>query len=112
MINGFYIYGGRKQPFGVVNFPAEFAKLRKMIAVRDRRIWDVAQGKPVSEKPDDSETGEFTKIETNFKNAVSLTSPEDAAKTFELPEGFAVNLFASERDFPAQPTPCNLRLTR
>lgn len=33
-INGFYIYGGRKQPFGVVNFPAEFAKLRKMIAVR------------------------------------------------------------------------------
>ena len=104
-INGFYIYGGRKQPFGVVNFPAEFAKLRKMIAVRDRRIWDVAQGKQVSEKPDDSGTGEFTKIETNFKNAVSLTSPEAAAKMFELPEGYAVNLFASEQDFPALANP-------
>src|SRR5690606_11080780 len=32
-VNGYYIYGGRKAPFGVVNFPAEFAKLRKMIEV-------------------------------------------------------------------------------
>ena len=104
-INGFYIYGGRKQPFGVVNFPAEFAKLRKMIAVRDRRVWDVAQGKAVSDQPDDSGTGEFTKIETNFKNAVSLTSPDEAAKKFELPEGYAVNLFASEQDFPALANP-------
>lgn len=99
-INGFYIYGGRKAPFGVVNFPAEFAKLRKMTAVRDRRIWDIAQGKQPSGTIDDSETGEFTKIETNFKTAVQLTSPEDAAKLFELPEGYEVNLFASERDFP------------
>src|SRR5208282_1786472 len=30
-VNGCYIYGGRKAPFGIVNFPAEFAKLRKMI---------------------------------------------------------------------------------
>ncbi|MCE9606685.1 MAG: HEAT repeat domain-containing protein [Planctomycetia bacterium] len=99
-INGFYIYGGRKAPFGIVNFPAEFAKLRKMIAVRDRRIWDVAQGKEVAAKIDDSGTGEFTKIETNFKNPVSLTSPEESAKKFELPEGYAVNLFASEVEFP------------
>ncbi|MBN8628561.1 MAG: azurin, partial [Planctomycetes bacterium] len=99
-INGFYIYGGRKEPFGVVNFPAEFAKLRKMTAVRDRRIWDIAQGKQPSGTIDDSETGQFTKIETNFKNAVQLTSPDDAAKSFELPAGYEVNLFASERDFP------------
>ena len=44
-VNGFYIYGGRKKPFGVVNFPPEFAKLRKMIANRDARIWAVAKGK-------------------------------------------------------------------
>ena len=36
-INGCYIYGGRKAPFGIVNFPAEFAKLRKMIEKRERR---------------------------------------------------------------------------
>jgi len=99
-INGFYIYGGRKQPFGVVNFPAEFAKLRKMTAVRDQRIWDVAQGKSVDDKIDDSATGEFTKIESNFKNPIVIRSPADAAATFELPAGYAINLFASEEDFP------------
>ena len=68
-VNGFYIYGGRKNPFGVVNFPAEFAKLRKMIANRDQRIWAVAQGKTVPATIDDSDTGEIPEIETNFKNA-------------------------------------------
>ena len=33
-VNGCYIYGGRKSPFGIVNFPAEFAKLRAMIRNR------------------------------------------------------------------------------
>jgi glucose/arabinose dehydrogenase/lysophospholipase L1-like esterase len=99
-VNGYYIYGGRKNPFGVVNFPAEFAKLRKMIAVRDERIWNIAQGKRVPAQIDDSGTGEFAKIETNYKNEVYLTPPDEAAKKFELPEGYEVNLFASERDFP------------
>ena len=104
-INGFYIYGGRKAPFGIVNFPAEFAKLRKMIAVRDKRIWAVAQGKEVPAKIDDSETGEFTKIETNFTKPITITKPADSAKMFELPEGYAVNLFASEVEFPELANP-------
>ncbi len=38
-VNGYYIYGGRKEPFGVVNFPAEFDKLRNMIdAARRTRL--------------------------------------------------------------------------
>jgi len=43
-VNGYYVYGDRKKPFGVVNFPAEFAKLRKIIEVRDARVWAVAAG--------------------------------------------------------------------
>jgi glucose/arabinose dehydrogenase/lysophospholipase L1-like esterase len=99
-INGFYIYGGRKEPFGVVNFPAEFAKLRKMIANRDQRIWQVAQGKDVPAKIDDSNTGEFAKIETNFKTPITITSPESSRSQMELPDGYAINLFASEEEFP------------
>src|SRR4029077_2945596 len=72
-VNGCYIYGGRKMPFGVVNFPAEFAKLRKMIASRERRIWDLAQGKPVSETIDDSETGGFAAVKTNVTNPIKIT---------------------------------------
>lgn len=107
-VNGFYIYGGRKAPFGVVNFPAEFAKLRKMIAKRDERIWAVAQGKGVPEKIDDSETGEFTKIETNFKGVINVTSPKESMQKMTLPEGYAVNLFASEVEFPELENPVQI----
>ncbi len=99
-INGFYIYGGRKNPFGVVNFPAEFEKLRKMVAVRDQRIWDVASGRDVSPTIDDSGTGDFVDVQTNFENEVHITPPEEAIQRFTLPEGFEIQLFASEEDFP------------
>ncbi len=98
-VNGFYIYGGRKEPFGVVNFPAEFEKLRKMISVRDERIWKVASGESVPKEIDDSGTGDFTEIQTNFKNEVYITPPEEALESFTLPEGFEINLWASEKDF-------------
>lgn len=106
-VNGYYIYGGRKKPFGVVNFPAEFAKLRKMIENRDKRIWAVAQGKTVPNKIDDSQTGAFADIKTNVKDSSSIriTSPEESQKKFELPEGFEINLFASEVDFPELKNP-------
>jgi glucose/arabinose dehydrogenase len=98
-VNGYYIYGGRKNPFGVVNFPAEFAKLRRMIELRDRRVWAVAQGK---EPPplQDADQAPLPVIETNYKNPIVLTSPEEETKKFELPEGYEINLFASEEQFP------------
>jgi glucose/arabinose dehydrogenase len=99
-LNGFYIYGGRKAPFGIVNFPVEFAKLRKMIAVRDQRVWDVARGKAVTSEIDDSGTGANPVIATNFEKPVSLLAPEEARQKFTLPEGFEINLFASEQEFP------------
>lgn len=107
-VNGFYIYGGRKAPFGIVNFPAEFAKLRKMIAKRDERVWAVAQGKSVPEKIDDSDTGDFVKIETNFKGVINVTSPQESMQKMTLPEGYAVNLFASEVEFPELENPVQI----
>ena len=99
-INGCYIYGGRKAPFGIVNFPEEFAKLRKMIAKRDRRVWDVAQGKPVSDKIDDSDSGPLQRIASNVNDDPKITSPAEALKTFKLPEGYKIELYASEVEFP------------
>ncbi len=98
-VNGYYIYGERKKPFGVVNFPDEFEKLRKMIDNRDHRIWDVAQGKSVSASIDDSNTGGLPKVETNYKNPITISTPEDEVKTLRLPEGYEVNLYASEEQF-------------
>ncbi len=99
-INGCYIYGGRKSPFGVVNFPEEFVKLRKMIANREGRIWAVARGEAVPEVIDDLGTGSLERVQTNIKAPIHLTSPEESRRTFTLPEGYEANLFASEQDFP------------
>ena len=74
-VNGCYIYGGRKAPFGVVNFPAEFAKLRKMIENRERRVWDIAQGKPVPATIDDSDTGEFASVQDQRQGNRSRSRP-------------------------------------
>ena len=41
-VNGEYIYGRRREPFGVVNFPAEMARLEEMIAAAEQRIWQRA----------------------------------------------------------------------
>jgi glucose/arabinose dehydrogenase/lysophospholipase L1-like esterase len=99
-VNGYYIYGDRKKPFGTVNFPAEFVKLRKMVAARDERVWKVARGEEVPATIDDSAAGEFVPVETNFKNEVRITSPQEALGYFTLPEGFEINLWASEVEFP------------
>ena len=99
-VNGCYIYGQRKTPFGVENFPAEFAKLRKMIAVRDGRIWQVAKGGTPSQHIDDSGTGEFVNTATNFKSEVHITTPAEAKASFTLPPDYEISLYASEVEFP------------
>ena len=99
-VNGFYIYGGRKAPFGVINFPAEFEKLRKMIAVRDQRIWDIAAGKEVSGTIDDSSTGDLRRIETNVSSIPDALSVDDSVKAMKLPDGFVIECFADEKSFP------------
>ena len=99
-INGAYIYGGRKAPFGIVNFPLEFARLREMIRRREQRVWDVAQGKSVPATIDDDGAGPLARVESNAKGPIHLTSPEESKRTFTLPEGYEINLFASEVDFP------------
>jgi lysophospholipase L1-like esterase len=42
-VNGEYIYGRRKEPFGVVNFPGEMKQLEDIAAEGDRRIWELTQ---------------------------------------------------------------------
>ena len=107
-VNGCYIYGGRKNPYGTVNFPAEVKKLRAMTAVRDRRVWDVAQGKPVPAEIDDSGTGEILPVETNVKSLAPTTTPEQSLAQMEIEEGYEVNLFASEVEFPNLANPVQM----
>ena len=107
-VNGCYIYGGRKNPYGTVNFPAEFKKLRAMTAVRDRRVWDVAQGKPVPDVIDDSGVGDLPPIPTNVKTPPPATTAQESLEKMEIEDGYEVNLFASEAEFPELANPVQM----
>jgi putative membrane-bound dehydrogenase-like protein len=107
MLNGWYVYGGRRT-WDTETFPREYKKIRAMAAVRDRYIWDLAQGKPAS-PPDDSKTGELVVPQTRFGNPqqdysepeeLKYLLPKECIKTMKVPDGFEVQLFASEREFP------------
>ena len=107
-INSYYVMGGRKNPFGVVNFPEEMGKLDAMIARRDARIHALAAG--VDPGPmDDAGTGLLSDIETNYAGPeIVFRDPADTAAGSEVPAGFELQCFASEQDFPELANPVSL----
>jgi putative heme-binding domain-containing protein len=118
MLNGWYVYGGRRT-WDTETFPREYVKIRKMVAVRDRYVWDIASGKPVAEKPDDSGTGELITPPTRFgesrqkysenqEGGPVILPPEKLIKTCTMPEGFEMKLFADETKFPEIAKPVQL----
>lgn len=107
-VNGYYVFGGRKNPYGVMNFPEEFAKLRKMIEVRDERIWKIAAGETVPSTIDDSSTGTLPPIQSNVATEPTYYSPEESKALFDVQEGYEVNLVASEVEFPELMNPVAL----
>jgi putative membrane-bound dehydrogenase-like protein len=113
-VNGFYIYGGRsRRDNGNPPFTDEYVlenergKLDEMCAVVDKRIWAAAQGKPMSGPVDYSGTRQLYDVPTNFKNPVNILPPEEAIKQFSVAEGYEINLFASEVEFPDLENPVN-----
>jgi putative heme-binding domain-containing protein len=116
MINGWYVYGGRRT-YDTETFPREFVKIRNMAAVRDKYVWDIAQNKPVADKPDDSNTGELIVPPTRFgtpsqkyseADTLRYLSPDVFIKTCTVPPGFEIKLFADEKMFPELAKPVQL----
>ena len=117
MVNGWYVYGGRRT-FDTQTFPKEYAKIRAMAAVRDRYCHDIAAGKTVAAKPDDSGTGDLFVPETRFGDprqkyseaeTLRYLTPEQFIKDTTVPPGFEIKLFADETKFPdiAKPVQIN-----
>ena len=127
-VNGFSIYGSRgkagKDGSGKLNnrtvMERERAILDEMTANRDRRIWKLAQGGKVPADVDDSNTMSFYEPTTNVggKNdpnkkkgklgSLDYLTAAEQAKLFELPEGFEINLVASEEEFPELANPVSM----
>ncbi|MEM7478872.1 MAG: PVC-type heme-binding CxxCH protein [Planctomycetota bacterium] len=121
-VNGFSIYGKRGQAGfdGTYNnqqvMERERAILDQMCAIRDKRIWDIAQGKEVSAEPDDSGTLPFYEVKTNLEaeikkgklGTLEYLPAEEQLKAFELAEGYVIELVASEEQFPELANPVAL----
>ena len=115
MLNGWYVYGSRNTPYDTETFPAEYKKIREMAAVRDRFVWDIAQGKSVATQPDDSKTLPLTVPKTAFgtktysePTELRYLSGEESLKAMTPAPGFSVSLFASEEQFPELAKPVQI----
>jgi len=113
LINGVHAYGGRYNPYGPQNYPDEVQKTREMTALRDVLIHQVASGRKTDLKVDDSKTHVLPPVPTNYQPSVKNGSEkylygEDAVKSLTVPEGYKVELFASEKEFPNLANPMQL----
>ncbi|ODS85748.1 MAG: hypothetical protein ABS46_01800 [Cytophagaceae bacterium SCN 52-12] len=100
-VNSEYIAGRRKEPWvqpkgGPVSYPGELAKLRDMVARLDSIVWKHS----VSEDPAHFELAEKILNDTTQYEPLDKSGlKKPGIDQFVLPEGFEINLFASEVDF-------------
>lgn len=114
MPNGVHVFGRRYEPFGPDNYPSEIKKVREMTAIRDTAIWMACNGKKMDLESADKKTTVLPEIETNYQEVhghgdLKYLYGEDAINTFTVPEGYKIELFASEEEFPdlANPVQCS-----
>ncbi len=113
MLNGVHVDGRRFKPFGPDNYPAEQKKNREMTEIRDQAIWAAAQGKTFDVAAADKNTHPLPEVKTNYKPSGKNGTPEykkgeEAVKHLVTPEGFKVELFASELEFPNLANPMQI----
>ncbi len=127
IVDSFYVYGGRsglKFADGPQTnrdvMEREREVLDVMTANRDRRIWTIAQDGSVAKPIDDSNVPPFLPVVTSFGinqstnagantgqtsktaegTSAQIQSSDVTLKSFKLAPGYAINLFASEEQFP------------
>lgn len=103
--NGVHVYGRRYNPFGQDNYPAEIEKLRQMTDIRDQAIWLAAsKGEKMDLAAADKNTRPLPQVKTNFnpeKNgSLTYLYGQDALSKLKVADGFKIELFASEEQFP------------
>lgn len=116
LVNGVHTHGRRYNPFGPQNYPDEIRKTREMAKLRDDLIHDIAQGVKTTWSVDDSQTHALSAVPTNFNpndsrgkmGSSDYQDGEEAIKDLKMAEGFQVELFASEKEFPDMRNPVQM----
>lgn len=100
IVNGVHVYGRRRAPYGVVNYPQEIEKIRQMTANRDQAVWAMLKGGSIDLAALDAKTRNLDPVESNFKKEIEYLKQDKVMDTFKLMPGFKIELFASEETFP------------
>ncbi len=104
MLNGVHVDGRRYKPFGPDNYPDEKIKMREMTEIRDRATWAAARGEGYDVEGADAASHKLPPVQTNYtpdsESALKYKDGEKAESKFVTAEGYKVELFASEKDFP------------
>lgn len=110
--NGVHVFGRRYDPFGPDNYPFEQEKIRQMTAIRDTAIWEANVGKVKDLALADSKTRSLPEVKTNYNpqanGSLQYKYGDDALKTIKVPQGYKIELFASEEEFSDLANPVQL----
>jgi len=111
--NGVHVYGRRYNPFGPENYPHELKKTREMTVNRDEAIWAKLKGNDYDLAAADAKTYKLPPVETNYKpsakNGTVDYRPGEVVETkIKVAEGYKIELFASEKEFPDLANPVQM----
>ena len=112
MPNGIHVYGRRHNPFGPDNYPYEISRIRKMGMIRDTAIWAALRGAAYDVAAAEARLPPLPPVETNYTlngdEPVEYLYGDELMETFTVADGYKLELFASEQDFPELANPCQL----
>ena len=112
--NGIHVFGRRYNPFGPDNYPDEVKKIREMTDLRDQAIWEAAKGNDFDLVAADAKTHILPAVESNFKPGDNGSGEgeylygDDALATIRVPDGYKIDLFASEKEFSELANPVQI----
>jgi mono/diheme cytochrome c family protein/glucose/arabinose dehydrogenase len=110
--NGVHAYGRRYDPFGPDNYPAEILMLRELAMIRDTAIWMATKGELMDLAAADKRTKAIPAVKTNYTpgpaEKMEYLSGKEAVSKLKVAEGFKIELFASEQEFPDLAKPCQI----
>lgn len=108
-LDTYYYTGGRSKAFGAGDFLPAMRNFDLKVANRDRRIWELAQGRLVAGQPIDDSNVPPLPPTVEAPLPVEWRSPQDELAAFRIDPRFEVNLFASEEQFPELANPIQMR---
>ena len=110
MPNGVHVDGRRFEPYGPDNYPYEIKKVTQMTVNRDQQIWHMLKGEAFDLAAMDAKTIDLPPVATNVpaENLSEYKYGQDALDTFTLADGFEIQQFASEVEFPNLANPAQM----